>query len=509
MKRKTSSKYINTYLAQTVSILVRFLSMFVVSPLLASQPAIFGTYMVCMSVTIFLTYADVGFFSSAQKKAGEAFGRNNIHEEADQIGFAGFILGIFLVLYIAGLSACIINPALVVKNVGLEEARIARTLFTVLALFSPVTIANRLVGMIFIVRIEGYISQIQQIVVNTAVIISALFFFRPGHYDIIGYFLFSNLMQAAALVFQIIAAALRYRYPFRRLLSAVHFNKRIFNESRGLAFTAFYNSLCWVLFFELDLFVVGRVFGAESAAIFGVAVTITSFFRTLTGGLIFTPFQAQFFQLSAREENEPLASLWGRSIILTAPVVVLPILAVFLYLDKLIPVWVGGYYMKSITIARLFVLCYIFHFIIIPSNFILFARERLRNLNIASTVNVFVYWIGIALTFNKLGLAAFGIFKILGFWFPGAVNIIGVRRIVSGGWWKTARSILFPLVASAAVIVFMHLLINPVLPDSKGRKEMLAVLLATGGTMVTGLSIYCLTCREALQTVVNALHKGR
>lgn len=464
--------------------------------------------MICMSVTIFMTYADLGFLTSAQKKAGEAFGRRDVIEEADQIGFTGFVLGIFLLIYILVLIVCAVNPGIIVRNIGIDEAGVARVLFIILAIFSPVTIANRLINMIFTIRIEGYIPQFQQIVLNIVVICSALFFFRPGQYDIIGYFLFSNIMQAAAFIVQLFAAKSRYHYPFGRLLKAMHFNRRIFKESKGLALTAFYNTLCWVLFFELDLIVVGRLFGAAEAAVFGVAVTITSFFRTFTGGLIFIPFQAQFNQLSADKNNDPLVSLWSKAIRLSAPVIVIPVVATVLFLDKIIPAWVGPYYIDSILIARLFILCYIFHFITVPSNFLLFAREKLQVLNVASTLNVIVYWIGIGALNRLIGLPVFGIFKLIGFWFPGAVTAAGVHQFVKGKWLQTIKTIILPILLSILVMMAVHHFCNPFIEAKKGKVELLKVFAATGGITIVGFMVYCSISREFFQTIRNAISKS-
>ncbi|MFA4979141.1 MAG: hypothetical protein WC589_16620, partial [Sphingobacterium sp.] len=53
--------YIKIYLWQGVSVVLNFLSMFVVIPFLSSNPQLYGVYTICISTSIFLAYADLGF----------------------------------------------------------------------------------------------------------------------------------------------------------------------------------------------------------------------------------------------------------------------------------------------------------------------------------------------------------------------------------------------------------------------------------------------------------------
>ena len=86
------------YFWQGAAFVLRFLSMFIVTPYLTQEPSIYGIYAVCMSVTIFLSYADLGFLRAGQKYAAECYARGERAEEMKYIGFGTFVLLVFTLL---------------------------------------------------------------------------------------------------------------------------------------------------------------------------------------------------------------------------------------------------------------------------------------------------------------------------------------------------------------------------------------------------------------------------
>ena len=63
-----------------------FLAFFIVMPKLTSIPVIYGIYSICMSVTMFFIYADIGFMGAGYKYASEKFAVDNLSGEISAKG---------------------------------------------------------------------------------------------------------------------------------------------------------------------------------------------------------------------------------------------------------------------------------------------------------------------------------------------------------------------------------------------------------------------------------------
>ena len=173
-----SKNYIKIYFWRGSSIILNFLSMFIVLPYLTSNPCVYGIYTVCISISIFLSYADLGFIAAGQKFAAEYYASGESVSEMKVIGFSSFILLIFLLLLSFIFLYLSFFPELLIKNFIDEKDRsIASSLLMLLALFTPLTLLQRLQQMIYGIRIEDYIIQHFTIVGSLLNISSVLWFF--------------------------------------------------------------------------------------------------------------------------------------------------------------------------------------------------------------------------------------------------------------------------------------------------------------------------------------------
>lgn len=426
MQSSYTKNYLKIYSWQGVSLVLNFLSMFIVVPYLASSPTIYGIYTVCISVSIFLSYADLGFMGAGQKFAAEYFARGERREEIKVVGFTNFILLIFLLLFSIGFFFLSFHPGLLVKNLlpGKQET-IASSLLLILAIFTPVTFLQRLSQMIFGIRLESYIIQRINIIASLLKIISVLWFFRNREYNIVGYFLFVQVVNLLASILIIIIARKRYGYDFMYLFKSIHFNKIVFFKIKTLAFTNLFLMFSWILYYELDPIVIGRLFGTNQVAIYAIGLTILSFFRSILG-ILFSPFDARFNHFIGLNDEEGLKGFYLQVVTIFAPLVVIPIITITLLASPLVLSWVGIGYTESIEITQYLVLCNLFAFINYPTSIFLMAKERIKELYFISAIIPVIYWGGIFLTYLDWGLKAFAIFKLAAF----GVSAIGYYVIM-------------------------------------------------------------------------------
>ena len=146
--------YLKIYFWQGISIVLNLLSMFIVIPSLTENPSIYGIYIVCISANIFLTYADIGFAGAGYKYDAESFARKNLEEEIEIVGFIGFILFLFVILFALAITSIAFNQRILINNLNdTSEINIASKLLFILAIFSPTIIFQRILEIIYGIRL--------------------------------------------------------------------------------------------------------------------------------------------------------------------------------------------------------------------------------------------------------------------------------------------------------------------------------------------------------------------
>ena len=449
--------------------------MFIVVPYLTSEPTTYGIYTICISIAIFLAYADLGFMSAGQKYAAEFFAKGNREEEMKIIGFTNFILLVILLLLSFGFLILSIHPELIVKNLtpGIQE-KIASSLFLILTLFTPVTLLQRLLLMIFGIRLEDYIVQRNNIVASLLKILSVLWFFRKGEYNIVGYFLFVQIVNLLAALLTLLIARKRYKYDFKTLVKFVHFNKSVFAKTKNLAFTSLYLTFTWIIYYELDPAAIGKFLGANQVAIYAVGLTILSFFRSIQG-ILFSPFNARFNHLIGIHDEAGLKSLFTTVTTLMAPIIVIPIITICLMAKPLILSWVGLQYIKSITIARFLILCNIYAFITYPTSLLLMAQERIRQMYIVNTLIPVIYWAGIVISFSMMGLNSFPFFKFVAFSISAIFYFFIMQRYLHLSVSQLIQCYIRPILIPVIFLFVTAFLVADYMPVEKSKLNLLIV----------------------------------
>jgi O-antigen/teichoic acid export membrane protein len=480
MQKSYTKNYIKIYLWQGVSLVLNFLSMFVVIPYLTSDPVTYGIYSVCISFSIFLAYADLGFMGAGQKYAAEYFAKGDKEEEIKVIGFTNFILLIFLMLFSIVFFGLSLQPEFLVKDINTpNQQHIASSLLLILAVFTPTTLLQRLLQMIFGVRMEDFIIQRTNIIGSVFKILSVVWFFRSGKYDIVGYFLFTQIVNFLATLITLFIAQKRYNYNFRLLFHSVYFNKVVFDKTKGLAFASLYMTISWVLYYELDSVAIGKFLGANQVAIYAIGLTVLSFFRSILG-ILFSPFNVRFNHFIGSGDEVLLKAFYLQIVSVLAPIVVFPIITISILARPIVLSWVGIGYENSVIVIQFLVFCNIFAFITYPTNAILIAKEQQKTLYFVNTLLPFIFWAGIIFTINIWGVNSFAIFKLVSFVLSALVLYKLMISYFNMNFYDSIKEIFFPMFFSVLFLITACYLIRDYLPQEKSKMNLLAVAFVMG-----------------------------
>ena len=170
-----TKNYIFTYLWQGVAMVLHLISLMIVIPFISENQLIFGIYSICISVSIFLNYADLGFVSAGIKYAGECYAKNEYEEEVKYYGFSAFILFVLVSFIVLTFLLFSYKPQILIKDIfDSKVLEIASSLLFIQALFSFNIILQKYVSGVFQVRIEQYVFQRINIIGN--IIKISLFF---------------------------------------------------------------------------------------------------------------------------------------------------------------------------------------------------------------------------------------------------------------------------------------------------------------------------------------------
>ena len=388
--------------------------MFIVIPYLTKVQSVYGVYVLCTSINLFFNYADLGFLSSSQKFASEAYANNDRKNEMKFIGFGSFILLIVTILLSITFIIFFFRPDYIISAIENKSSQyIASNLFLITAIFSPVSVLTRMTSMIFDIRLEGYLNQRLTLLINSISIISVLYFFKKGSYQILNYYLFINCLNLFIVLLNIIIAQKRYQYNILELFKSIRFNNEIYKVTKSLAFSGLFVTGVWILFNEIDNIVISKFIGSNKVAIYSIAFAFTTLFRSIYA-ILYSPFSVRSNYFVGNGDLNGLKKYFFKITELTAPIVVFPTLAFFIYSKYFILTWVGSNYLESIEVAKYMSLIYTMSFIGFPMGIILIATEKVKSIYIISLIQPIIYWIGILLTYKYLGLVSFGIFKLIG-----------------------------------------------------------------------------------------------
>ena len=168
MNKSFTKQYLQTYVWHGLSVLLSITSMMIVIPMISSNKTLFGIYSICISTSIFLSYADLGFVSAGIKYAGEYYAKKDSNKEIQLYGFTGLVLFVFVSIISVIYLYLSFHPNILIKDLNDPlHLLTAGKLLLIQAIFSYNTVLQRFTEGVFQVRIQQYIFQRISIIGST------------------------------------------------------------------------------------------------------------------------------------------------------------------------------------------------------------------------------------------------------------------------------------------------------------------------------------------------------
>lgn len=505
MQKSYKKNFFKIYFWNILSILLNFLSLFIVTPHISSNQVIYGIYSTCFSITFLFNYADLGFVRSGFKFANESYALEKSFDEVRYTSLAILIYSLFISFVSIFLIIASIYPNILIQNMNDYEINIASKLLLILLLNSIRSVFVKFLQIVLGVRLEQYFFDRLNNIAYLIKIASVYYFFGPDKYDIVGFFLFSQLLMFVPVFISLIFIKKKFHYNFRLFFKLFKFSTKTFNEMKKLALNALYLSILWILFYEIDLIVISRILGKSSLPYYAIGLTLLSFFRSINA-IIFSPFSARFNHYYGRKEFKQLRQYFINTIILTLPLLVLPMLSVFILMKPFIFSWVGSDFYDSIIVARFLSICFIWNFISMPISLILTAKQDVKPLYRIGNINLLSFWIGVLLTSSFLGIFAFSLFKFIAFTISAVFWVYYTLKYLKWNLFEFIKKIFLPFLPSLIFLIISLIIIENFLPLEKGSLNLLMVAIIGGIASFISLILYyvfSVDFREIIKKYIN------
>ncbi len=403
-------KYLRTYLWSGLAMLLNFVSMFIVAPLTTSMPEAYGVYSLCISFNIFLRYADLGFINAGRKYAAEAFANKEKEKEIKYVGNSMLIYSIMtVVFFLLGLVFSIF-PGLIIK--GIIESPyigISHQLLLILSFSFLFSTLHKFCSLVYSVRIEEYKIQSIQIIGSAIKIISVPLYFFNNKYEIVGYYLFCELVNLMTYLF-ILYQSKKIGYGFKTFFSCLRFDKEVFNEIKPLALSGFASVVGWIVYYELDTIGISILLGASAVAVYAVAKQIQNFVRSFIS-IVFTPYRVRINYFIGLHDYLGLKSFYYK-LSEEFCFVIIPIITIVFFARPFILSWVGNSYEESCLLLQLLVLTFVVNHVTSQGSSVIYGLNKVKDILKIAFIQPVLFWIGILITYKYWGVKSFAIFQL-------------------------------------------------------------------------------------------------
>lgn len=454
MQASYTKNYVQTYIWKALSFVVGFLSLFVVVPFLSSNKELYGLYTFCASLQLYLSYADIGFLSAGQKYAAECFAKEDREGETKIFGFVGLILLCLIIPFSLFLCFAAINPGIVIAEISPENIPVVRLLFLTIAIVSPIQVLlQRVSQSVLTIRVKEYVSSRIDIVGSLVKIGSVLFFFTGGRYMICEYFLFINCVTIVCCLITMGFIKRTENYHFKDIIKSIKWSKPIFDHIKYLAFSSLGATIAWLLYYELDLIYIGKLFSITDVAYYSICFTLLNFIRNISN-IIYGPYSQRFNHFVALNDESSIKRLLYIVVKNTYPFYIFGCCLLSSISYYFIMLWVGREYMPSVPILSVLAFFFIFYYISQPAGYLAIAKEKYTVINVQS-LGMSVLFIALIFILRSTGieLMSFVIAKVSIAVLQGIYMAIFLSKSIS--IWNAIKTFFLQVVISTAIICVM------------------------------------------------------
>ena len=504
-----SKKLLKIYLTKFFGILGSILSMTIVLPFISSDVEAYGIYTLIISLMILLQFADLGFLGAGQKYAAEYFAKKQLKLEIETLSFVHFILFLAVCGYVFFLCLVYNYPQIIFKDTSLEGLELGRNLIFIFIFFSPIIVFQRYISAIYNIRIEDHIHQIIEIAGNLIKVISIFYFFNDTKYDIVGYVFFIQFINLLLCLINIVIIKKRYQYDLIYVLKSFRFNKKIFDLTKNMAIASIVISVSWILYYELDLLYVSKLYSTSVVAFFAIGVTILSFSRTLMN-IIFSPFQAKFNHFRGLKDEKSLNKIFFQIIELSFPICTIITIIILVLMKPLIISWIGIEYVKSVLIGKILITTLMFSFLLVPISFLAFAREKYFFIKINAVSLPFFYFLFFFIFQFQFEELAIPISKALTIFFNLILNLFFIKRIINESIVPVLKRIFRDIIIPLILLTILLFVLEPFwnIGFDKQLKNFLQVVSVGGFAGIISISTYYYlntNCRKLIWGVLHSI----
>jgi O-antigen/teichoic acid export membrane protein len=430
LNKNYSRNYIKIYLWRTISLVSGFLSLLIVVPHLSNNQELYGVYAFCISFTLYLTYADIGFLSAGQKYAAEEFAKGNRKEEIGILGFTGAILLLMILPFSFAMVYFSFYPNKILNDLTSEGQEIASSVFLILGVLTPFQIIlQRLAQSILIIRIKDFISLRIDVVFNLIKIFSIYFFFSAGKYMVVEYFLFITIMTILGSLVVIFVIRRAENYNFIELIKSIKLSRKYFHLTKKLAYSSLFLTLGWLIYYELDLIIIGKWFGPHEVAIYAIGFTFLNFLRSLWN-IVFSPYSQRFNHFSGTNSMIEMKKMARNIMNYTLPLCIVVTTILVLSAKQIVLFWVGPEYLDSVLILQILIIGTAFGFVANPANYYFIAKTRYRYIYTIAIILPVVFLLGLIFIVPKMGVEGFAISKTIAMAVGFIISLIGISELI-------------------------------------------------------------------------------